>query len=190
MAEIQITNRETLSERKFPLKYFTYQKPDADNKMQSLKAEVYFRPDAVGILLYDTERSKFLLTKQFRLPAYLNGSDTGYLVEVCAGLIDEGETPEETAIREAFEETGYEITDVKKIAAAYTSAGGITEYIHLYLAAYNPSLQKSKGGGLEEEGENIELIELDFEQARQMLKNQEFRDAKTIMLLQHYFLFC
>jgi GDP-mannose pyrophosphatase NudK len=190
MADIQIVNRETLSEHKYPLKLFTYQKPDADNEMQDMQAEVYYRPDAAAVLLYNAAEMKFLLTRQFRLPTFLNGNDTGYLLETCAGLIDEAETPEETAIREVAEETGYKIADVTKIGAAYTSAGGITEYIHLFLAPYDSSMQSGEGGGLPEEGENIELVELSFDEARQMLKNQQIKDAKTIMLLQHYFLFC
>ncbi|WP_158826489.1 NUDIX domain-containing protein [Mucilaginibacter lacusdianchii] len=190
MADIQITNRETLSERKYPLKYFSYQKPNADGNMHNMEAEVYYRPDAVAVLLYDEAQKKFLLTRQFRMPTFLNGNDTGYLLEACAGLIDEGEEPEQSAIREVAEETGLKIQEVVKAGATYTSAGGITEYLHLFVAPYDSSKKHSKTGGLPEEGEDIELIELNFDEARQMLKNQQIKDAKTIMLLQHYFLFC
>lgn len=190
MAEIKITNTETLSERKFPLKFYTYQKPDAEGDIQELKTEVYFRPDAVAVLLYDNQQQKFMLTRQFRLPSFLNGNHTGYLTEACAGLIDEGETPEETAQREVSEELGYKIDNLTKIGAVYTSAGGITEYVHLYTAAYNANEQRNGGGGLPEEGEVIEAIELNFNDAREMLKQGKINDAKTVMLLQYYFLFC
>jgi len=190
MAEIKITNTETLSERKFPLKFYNYQKPDANGKMQDLKAEVYFRPDAVAILLYDTQQQKFMLTRQFRLPSFLNGNSSGYLIEACAGLIDEGETPEKTAEREVSEELGCEIDNLTKIGAVYTSAGGITEYVHLFIAAYNANEQRNGGGGLPEEGEEIEAVEVGFTDARAMLKEGKINDAKTVMLLQYYFLFC
>lgn len=122
------------------------------------------------------------------MPTYLNGNETGYLVEACAGLIDEGESPEETAYREVDEETGYPIRDLQKVGDVYTSAGGITEFQHLYIAAYDSKGEHGEGGGLEEEGEDIELVEMSFDEARKALQNKEFADAKTILLLQHYFL--
>jgi GDP-mannose pyrophosphatase NudK len=189
MASIQITEQQTLSDNKYPLKLFTYQLPDENDKLIEKKTEVYYRPDAASVLLYDTERKKFLLTRQFRLPTYLNGNDTGILTEACAGLIDEGETPEQTAIREVYEETGYEITDLEKTSSVYTSAGGITEYIHMYIAPYSPEMKIGKGGGLAEEGEDVRIFELDMEEARTMLRDRKIIDAKTVMLLQYYFLF-
>ncbi|HEY4324791.1 MAG TPA: NUDIX hydrolase [Mucilaginibacter sp.] len=188
MSTIQILNKETLSDRKYPLQYITFEKPDADGKFQNLAKEVYFRPDAAVVLLVDDERKKIMLIKQFRLPTFLNGNDHGYLIEACAGLIDEGETPEQTAHREVEEETGYQIYDLEKIGGAYSSPGGSTEYFHLFIAKYNKIGKTSKGGGLEEEGESIEVLELDFAEAREKLKNGEFRDVKTILLLQHFFL--
>jgi nudix-type nucleoside diphosphatase (YffH/AdpP family) len=190
MSTIQILNRETLSDNKYPLKNFTYLKPDAEGNMQEQKTEVYYRPDAVAVLLYDQDKQKFLLSKQFRLPAYLNGNESGYLPEACAGLIDEGETPEQTVVREAKEELGVDIGNFNKIGAVYTSAGGITEYLHLFVAAYNSSAFKATSGGLAAEGEVIEPVELNFDEAKTMLKDGQFNDAKTVMLLQYYFLFC
>jgi len=190
MSTIKILNSETLSDRKFPLKTFTYLKPDAEGKMQEQKTEVYYRPDAVGILLYDQDKQKLLLTQQFRLPTYLNGNDSGYITEACAGLIDEGETPEQTIIREAKEELGIDIRNIDKIGAVYTSAGGITEYLHLFIAVYESSAFKATLGGLAAEGEVIKHVELNFNEAKTMLKEGKFNDAKTVMLLQHYFLFC
>ena len=190
MVQIQITNQETLSNRKFLLQFVTYNKSDAAGKDQELNAEIYFRPDAVAVLLYNAGQEKFIFTRQFRLASFLNGNTTGYLTEACAGLIDEGETPEQTAIREVSEELGYEIDNLKKAGGVYTSAGGITEYVHLFIAAYDDSKKRNEGGGLPEEGEDIESIELSFTEAREMLKQGKINDAKTVMLLQHYFLFC
>ena len=188
MSTIQILNKETLSNRKHPLRYITFEKPDAEGVFHTQAKEVYFRPDAVVVLLVDEVHEKITLTKQFRLPTFLNGNDSGYLVEACAGLVDEGETPEQTAIREVAEETGYEIGELEKIGAAYASPGGSTEYMHLFIAKYTPETKTSKGGGLAHEGESIELIELGFDKAREKLKQGAFRDIKTILLLQHFFM--
>ncbi|MDB5109647.1 MAG: GDP-mannose pyrophosphatase [Mucilaginibacter sp.] len=188
MATIQILNKETLSERKYKLQYITFEKPDMEGKFHNQENEVYFRPDAVSVLLADEKQQKLLLTRQFRLPAFLNGNDSGYLVETCAGLIDEGETEEQAARREVEEETGYQINDLNKIGGVYTSAGGITEFVHLFIANYNHGDQYGQGGGKEGEAEDIELIEMEFNDAREKLKQGWFIDAKTIMLLQHFFL--
>lgn len=188
MATIQILDRDTLSEKKYPLQFVRFQKPDRQGKLHEQENEVYFRPDAATVLLVDEKAKTFLLTRQFRLPAFLNGSDSGYLTESCAGLINEGETPEEAVRREAGEETGYNVTDLHKIAAVYTSAGGITEYIHLFTGSIDLAGNHERGGGLAEEGEDIELVYLSFDEARQQLSSGAIRDAKTLVLLQHYFL--
>ncbi|MEJ7558005.1 MAG: NUDIX domain-containing protein [Pedobacter sp.] len=187
MKKIKILKEEVISDEKFQLKSITYEKPTLKGDMHEQKNEVYFRPDAVSVLLADPEKEVFLLTKQFRMPTYLNGNETGYLVETCAGLIDEGEQPEEAALREVMEETGFEVTNLQKVAAIYTSAGAITELLHLFIANYASSGKHEEGGGLEEEGEEIELVELSFEQAREQLKAGTINDAKTLLLLLHYF---
>lgn len=189
MAKVQITEVKILSDKKFPLRYYQYEKPDSQGQLQKLKSEVYFRPDAAALLLYDEQQQKFLLTRQFRMPTYLNKNESGLIIEVCAGLIDEGETPEQAIIREAQEELKCTISAPQFIGACYTSAGGITEYLHLFIAPYNSGELKSKSGGLLEEGEDIEILEIAFDEAHDMLRNRKLNDAKTVMLLQHYFLF-
>jgi len=188
MSNIQILDKKTLSDKKYPLKYVTFEKPDADGVFHTLEKEVYFRPDAVAVLLVDDERKKILLGKQFRLPAFLNGSDSGYLVEVCAGLIDGNETPETTAHREVGEEMGYAITDLERVATAYSSPGGITEMLYYFTARYSPKSKTGDGGGLKEEGEDIEPVEMSFDEAREKLQQGWFREAKTIVLLQYFFM--
>jgi nudix-type nucleoside diphosphatase (YffH/AdpP family) len=188
MSTIQILDKQTLSEKKYPLKYISFEKPDAEGEFHNLEKEVYFRPDTVAILLVDEKHQKLLLTKQFRLATFLNGNDGGYLVEACAGIIDENETPEQTAYREAEEETSYKIENLEKIASAYTSPAGITEFEHLFMADYTSTNQHPRFGGLKEEGESIELIELSFDDAFQKLRSGAFRDMKTIALLQHFFM--
>lgn len=186
MATINITNRETIAGTTYPLQKITFQKPDLQGHMHQQVNEVYFRPNAVAVLLADPKAEQFLLTRQFRLPAFLNGSEKGYLAEVCAGLIDEGETPEQAVRREVGEETGYPIGEPEKVGGVYTSAGGITEYVHLFVAAYDRTAKHSKGGGKAGEGEDIELLEIGFAEAREQLKQGSVRDAKTLLLLQHY----
>jgi nudix-type nucleoside diphosphatase (YffH/AdpP family) len=188
MAAVHIIDNKTLSEKEYPLRCITFEMPDRQGKMVQQEHEVYDRPDAVTVLIADRGTQKFLLTKQFRLPTFLNGNDAGYLVETCAGLIDENETPEQAARREVEEETGYAITGLRKVAGAYTSAGAMTEFLHLFIATYDSDGKRESGGGLEEEGEDIALVEMGFEEAKNKLLKGEFRDAKTIMLLQHYFL--
>lgn len=188
MSTIQILDRQTLSEKKYPLQYIKFQKPDSEGQLQDQESEVYFRPDAATVLLVDEKAKTFLLNRQFRLPAFLNGSDSGYLTETCAGLIDEGETPESTVRREALEETGYEIHDLQKAGAVYSSSGGMTEYVHLFLAIIDLNSKQQPGGGLAKEHEAIKPVRLSFDEARQQLANGAIRDAKTLMLLQHYFL--
>jgi len=188
MATIQILNKQTLADKKYPLKYISFEKPDSDGEFHNLEKEVYFRPDAVAVLPVDKQNKKILLTKQFRLPAFLNGSESGYLVEACAGIIDDNETPEQTVRREVEEETGYQINDLIKIAGAYSSPNATTEFLHLFIAGYTSGADHSKNWGLKEEGESIELVELGFGEAKEKLKQGEFRDIKTILLLQHFFM--
>jgi GDP-mannose pyrophosphatase NudK len=189
MSTINITSRDTFPDTKYPLRKITFQKPDLEGQMHEQVNEVYFRPDAVAVLLADAKAKKFLLTRQFRLPTFLSGNEKGYLVETCAGLIDEGETPEQAARREVSEETGYPITDLEKIGGTYTSGGGITEYVHLFVANYNSKGPHEKGGGKEGEGEDIALLEVSFEEAREQLRQGAIRDAKTMLLWQHYLMF-
>jgi GDP-mannose pyrophosphatase NudK len=132
MANIKINKEKTLSDKAYKLKTYEFEKPDLEGKMHKQKNEVYFRPDGVTILLVDKKEQKMLFTKQVRLPTYLNGNESGELVETCAGLIDEGETPMDAAKREVEEETGYKVEGMKKVMQGYPSPGGITEIIHFF----------------------------------------------------------
>nr|WP_294790063.1 NUDIX hydrolase [uncultured Mucilaginibacter sp.] len=188
MATINILERKTVPDTQYPLEQIKFQKPDLEGEMHDQTNEVYFRPDAVAVLLADTKAKTFLLTRQFRLPTFLNGRETGYLVETCAGLIDDGETPEQAALREVEEETGYAAGNLQKIGAVYTSAGGLTEYVHLFMATYDKDKQHSAGGGKKGEGEDIELIHITFDEAKEKTLAGAINDAKTMLLLQHFFL--
>ena len=184
MSSISITNTETLYRGKSLLQRITYEQKTPDGKSQTLEKEVFKRSNSTAILLYDPERQKILLTEQIRIPVLLSQKD-GHLLEACAGLIDEGELPEHSIIREVEEETGYRISHIKKIYEAYSSPGSYMECIHYFLGEYSPDLKVSEGGGLKHEGEDVKNIELSFQEARELLSAGKIHDSKTIILLQY-----
>jgi GDP-mannose pyrophosphatase NudK len=159
---------------------FDYQK---NGHWQSQSREAYDRGNGAAILLYNPVQKTVILTRQFRLPTYINGNDDGMLIEVCAGLLDK-DNPEDCIRKEIQEETGYKITDVRKVFEAYMSPGSVTEILYFFVAEYNHQQKINAGGGVEEE-EDIEVLELDFQKALEMISRGEIRDAKTIMLLQY-----
>lgn len=181
---VSIEKTEILSDNWYTLKKvtFTIKKENGDNETQS--REAYDRGNGAVVLLYNTHSKNVILTKQFRLPTYINGNPTGMLIEACAGLLD-NDNPEDCVKREAEEETGYKISKVEKIFEAYMSPGSVTEILHFFIAEYSDDMKINEGGGLEDEGENIEVLQLPFDETLSMIDNGEIKDAKTIMLLQH-----
>lgn len=151
-----------------------------------LAHEAYGKSDGVAILIYNSETKKVILSKQFRIPVYISGVSQGVSIEVCGGAIDAGESPETTVIREAKEELGYHISNLKAVSTVFLSPGIVRERVHLFIGEYKDSDKiDNSGGGLEIEGEEIEVMELSFENALNMIDSQEIIDARTIMLLQH-----
>ncbi len=183
-ANIKIQQTDLLSDNWYLLNKVTFDFLRKDGKWVTQKREVYDRGNGAGILLYNLEQNTIILTKQFRLPAYLNGNKTGMMIEVCAGMLDQ-DHPEQCIIRETEEETGYRIKSVQKIMEAYMSPGAITEILHLFIGEYDASMKVHDGGGLEHEQEEIEVIEMLFDDAYQMIATGEIKDAKTILLLQY-----
>ena len=149
--------------------------------------EVYDRGDGAAILLFNKEKQTLILTKQFRLPSYVNGNKDGMMIEVCAGLLD-NDDPLTCIVKEAEEETGYGISNPKKVFEIYSTPGAVSEKIHYFIAEYTSEMQISDGGGLAEETEDIEVLELPIKEAYQMVLNGEIKDAKTIILIQHLLL--
>jgi GDP-mannose pyrophosphatase NudK len=182
--KVKILQTDILSDEDYLLKKITYEYYKPDGSRHEQKREVYDRGNAAAILLYNKEKKTVILTKQFRLPAFINGTNPGILMEVCAGMLD-NENPEDGIIRETEEETGYKISDVQKIFEAYMSPGGLTELLYFFIAEYNESMKVNEGGGAKGEEENIDVMELNIEQAMQMIRSGEIKDGKTIMLLQH-----
>jgi GDP-mannose pyrophosphatase NudK len=135
------------------------------------------------ILLYNKAQKTVLLIKQFRMPTFLNGNTNGMLIEACAGLLD-ADNPEDCIRKETEEETGFRIENVQKVFEAYMSPGSVTEILYFFVAEYHQSQRVNTGGGVDGE-EDIEVLELDFEEANRMIKTGEIKDGKTIMLLQY-----
>lgn len=182
--KIDIIKTEILSDNWYTLKKVTYTIEKKDGTKETQSREAYDRGNGAVILLYNKISGTVILTRQFRLPTFINGNTTGMLIEACAGLLD-NDNPEECIKRETEEETGYKISKVEKVFEAYMSPGSVTEILHFFTAEYSHEMKITDGGGLEEEGENIEVLELPFNDALAMIGNGEIMDAKTIMLLQY-----
>jgi len=181
--KISILTTEILSKNWGTLSQVTLDYRREDGRVQRLSREVYDHGSAAAILLYNDETTSVLLVRQFRYPALANG-DPAFLLEVCAGLLD-GDDPLTCAQREAIEETGHAPRDIVHICDAYMSPGSVTEKVSLFLGAYGADTYRTAGGGLVDEGEELEVVELAFETAFAMIGTGEITDAKTIMLLQH-----
>ena len=154
-----------------------------DGRWEVQQRETYDRGDGATVLLHDTARRTVLLTRQFRYPAYVNGHPDGLLVETAAGLV-EGEDPATAARREAAEELGVEVGELEHVFSLWTSPGSVTERVHCYAAPYTPQRRTGDGGGLAEEGEDIEAVELDVDEALAAVRDGRIADAKTVLLLQ------
>ena len=179
---VKIQQTEILSKNWYTLKKVTYDYLKKDGIWQSQSREAYDRGNGAAILLYNKETQTVILTRQFRMPTYINGNETGMMIEVCAGLLDEHDA-EECIRRETEEETGYKIKEVRKIFEAYMSPGSVTEKLYFFIAEYSKDMKMTEGGGLEHEQEDIDVLELTLEKAYQMMDTGEICDAKTIMLL-------
>ncbi len=175
---------EILSNNWYTLKKVTYDYLKSNGTWQTQTREAYDRGNGAGILLYNKKQQTVILTKQFRLPTYINGNESGMLIEVSAGLLDK-DNPEECARSEAEEETGYKVSAVRKVMEAYMSPGSVTEVLYLFIAEYDSSMKINEGGGIEHEQEDIEVMELPAAKAIAMVEAGEIKDAKTIMLLQY-----
>lgn len=182
--EIKITETKLLSDNWYVLNKVTFDYKKNDGKVESHIREVYDRGNGAAILLYNTDKKTVVLTRQFRLPTYLNGNKSGMMIEVCAGLLDKDDA-EKAVIRETEEETGYRLSKVEKVIETYMSPGSVTEILYLFVGEYDETMKVGNGGGLDAEQENIEVLEYTFDEAYNMIESGEITDAKTIMLLQH-----
>jgi len=180
---VRVRDIQLLSDNWYTLHSTTFDYQAADGTWSPQSRETYDRGNGATILLYDVARRTVLLTAQFRYPVYVNGHPDGVLIETAAGLLDDDD-PETAIRREAIEETGHRVGEVTHVFDAFMSPGSVTERLHFYAAPYDVSTREGDGGGLVDEGEHIDLVELDIDVALGMIESGGILDAKTIMLLQ------
>ena len=180
--QIRIKQVETLSDDWYVLKKATFEYQRRDGSWQTVSRETYDRGNGATILLYNRLKKTVILTRQFRFPAFVN-DHSGVLIETCAGLLDK-DNAEDCIRRETEEETGYKVSSVKKIFEAYMSPGSVTEVLYFFIAEYAKNMKVNEGGGVDLH-EDIEVMELDFENAYSQINTGEIKDGKTIMLLQY-----
>jgi nudix-type nucleoside diphosphatase (YffH/AdpP family) len=180
---VRIVHEDILSNNYYPLKNVTYEEAGRDGKRQTLTREVYDCASGAAVLLYNRQHRSVVLTRQFRIGARLTGHD-GFLLEAAAGVLDDA-PPDERAKAEAHEETGYDVEHLEPVLQLFVSPGSTTERLHLFVAEYDRARRSGKGGGLAEEGESIEVVELDFDDALAMIETGEIADIKTVLLLRH-----
>lgn len=178
---IHVIKNQLLSDNYFILRNITYDLFRHNGEAIRHKREVYDRGNGATVLFYHCEKKTVILTRQFRVATWMNGNSDGMLIETCAGLLDADE-PEQCVRKEAMEETGYQVGELEKVFALYMSPGSVTEIVHFYLAPYTDAQRKSPGGGIEDE--DIEVLELPFSQALDMVHRGEICDGKTVILLQ------
>ncbi len=181
---VKIVEKKLLSDNWYKLYKYTFDITDGKGETRRQTRESYDRGNGAVILLYNKPNKTVLLTRQFRLPTFVNGNPDGMMIEACAGLLDQ-DNPEDCIRRETEEETGYRIERVQKIYEAYMSPGSVTEVLHFFVGEYSKEQKVNEGGGVDDEQENIEVLELAFDKAWDMIGASEIRDAKTIMLLQY-----
>ena len=182
--KIKINNVKTLANDHYKLDKINFDFKTKEGSWQNQSRECYDRGDGACVLLYNPLKKTIILTKQFRMPSYLNDNEDGMMIEVCAGLLDK-QDPITCIKNEVEEEVGYKIAEPKKVFEIYSTPGAVTEKIYYFIAEYSDEMKVSEGGGLEEETEEIEVLEIDFNIAIEMISTGEICDAKTIILLQY-----
>ncbi len=180
---IRIREIRLLSDDWYVLRKATFDWLRGDGAWQTVSREAYDRGDGVALVPYNRAARTVVLVRQFRYPAYSNGLDD-LMIEAPAGLLDDA-APEARIRDEVEEETGYRLGRVEKVATCFMSPGAVTEKLWLYIAEYEPGMRAGQGGGVEVEGEDIEVLELPFSEAMAMIGRGQIVDAKTIILLQH-----
>ncbi|MCM4153489.1 GDP-mannose pyrophosphatase NudK [Arenibacter sp. N53] len=182
--KVKNINRELLSDNWYKLEKITFDYLKKEGSWEAQSREAYDRGNGAAILLYNKRKGTVILTRQFRMPTYINGNESGMMIEVCAGLLD-GDHPEDCIKKETEEETGYKLDQVEKVFESYMSPGSVTEILYFFIGSYEEKMKVSDGGGADSETENIEVLEIPFDKALAMMVTGEIKDAKTIMLLQY-----
>ncbi len=184
MGKVRNITKELLSDNWYSLQKITFEYQRNDGEWEQQVREAYDRGNGAVILLYNKKKGTVVLTRQFRMPTYLNGNTDGMMIEACAGILEKGNA-EETIKMEVEEETGYRIEKVVKVFESYMSPGSVTEILHFFIGEYEDEMKIGHGGGAPGETENIEVLEMPFKKAMDLFAKGEIRDAKTILLLQY-----
>lgn len=179
---IHVIKDKILSENYFLLRNMTYELTRRDGSVVRHKREVYDRGNGATVLLYNPGKQSVVLVRQFRVATWVNGNPDGMLIETCAGLLD-NDAPEVCIRKEAIEETGYQVGEARKVFELYMSPGGVTELIHFFIAEYSEAQRANRGGGVDDE--DIEVLELPFVRALEMVASGEIQDGKAVILLQY-----
>lgn len=181
---VKIKEIKVLSNDWYELNKITFDYLRNDGIWQTQSRESYERGSGATVFMYNKSTQNIILIRQFRMPTLMNGNETGLLIETCAGLLDEDD-PETCIKKEIEEETGYKLDKVTKIFEAFMTPGAVTEKLYYFIAEYTDDMKVNAGGGLDEEQEDIEVLEMPFSEAVKILNNGEIKDAKTILLLQY-----
>lgn len=181
---VKITEVEVLSDNWYHLNKISFDYLRSDGTWESQIRESYDRGNGAAVFMFNRTTQNIVLIRQFRLPSYLNGNASGFLIEACAGLLD-NDDPETCIKKEIEEETGIRVEKVNKILEVYMTPGAVTEQIHYFIAEYTDAMKINNGGGLREEQEDIEVLEIPFTKAIELLNTGKIKDAKTIILLQY-----
>lgn len=180
--KIDLIKDKILSDNYFLLRNMTYDLTRENGEVVRHKREVYDRGNGATVMLYNRDKKTVVLIRQFRVATWVNGNPDGMLIETCAGLLDD-DAPDVCVRKEAIEETGFAVSEVRKVFELYMSPGGVTELIHFFVAEYSDAHRANAGGGIEDE--EIEVLEMPFTQALEKVKTGEIRDGKTLILLQY-----
>ena len=181
---VRIRGREVLSTNWYKLEKVSFEQVGQDGHPQTQEREIYHNGPGAAVLPIDQARGTVLLVRQLRIAALVNG-DSPMLIEACAGMVEAGDEPAETVRKEAEQELGYRLRDLRALATLYMSPGASAEKVHLFAASYGPGDRVGQGGGEIAEGERIDVLELPLARAWQMVASGEIIDAKTVLLLQH-----
>lgn len=181
---VKIKSTEVLSDNWYLLNKVTFDYLRNDDEWQTQIRECYDRGNGATVFMFNKETKNIVLIRQFRIPTYLNGNESGLLIETCAGLLD-ADDPETCIKKEIFEETGYKIEKVTKVFEAFMTPGAVTEQLHYFIAEYTDDMKSSLGGGLDSEQEDIEVLEMPFSDAVTLMNEGKIKDAKTLLLLQY-----
>ena len=180
---IRINDVIVLSDNWYTLRRVDFDQRMPDGSWTSQQREAYDRGNGAVILLVDWAREAVILTRQFRAPAYLNGSRDGMLIEAPAGLLDDDD-PATAIRREAEEETGIRVGEIEQLFDLYMSPGSVTERVVFFAAEYVAADRVTAGGGVEAEGEAIEVLEFTLDDALEHVATGRINDGKTVILLQ------